>query len=134
MLVVAALVVGFAAWALVQRGRGVLRPAGVAVAVPTAVTHLRGEHLTLVQISSEHCSACVRGARVWRESIADRPGVGFAEIDASEHMELVRELGILTTPTTLVYDRDGALLGRVAGALTPSAANAVLVSPDGVSR
>lgn len=127
--VVVALAAGFLAWWLVQRGRGVLKTSPTGPAIPTAVAHLAGERLTLVQVSSEHCSACVRGARVWRDSIENQPGLAFVEVDAADHMALVRDLGILTTPTTLVYDGAGRLSGRVTGAPTPKAATAV-VEPD----
>lgn len=134
-VVVAALVVGTVVWLAVQRGRGVLKPTAAEAGLPMAVAHLAGERLTLVQVSSEYCTSCVRGARIWRDAIADQPGIGFAEIDAADHMDMVRELGILTTPTTLVYDDGGLLRGRVAGAPTPRAAAAVLApEQDGVLR
>lgn len=142
-----ALVVGGAAWFVVQRGRGTLTSATAESGVPQAVAHLAGERITLVQVSSEHCASCARGARIWREAIAgeggevgavgerDRAGAAFVEIDAADHMDLVRELGIMTTPTTLVYDGDGVLRGRVAGAPTPRAALAVLApEQDGALR
>ncbi len=125
-MVVLALALGFLGWWVAQRSRGVLRATPVGGAIPTAVAHLAGERLTVLQVSSEHCSACLRGARVWREAIGGGLGVGFAEIDASDHMDLVRELGILTTPTALVYDGAGQLRGRVTGAPTPRAATDAL--------
>ena len=133
---IAVLVLALAAagigWRLLQRSRGVLRPAARAGGVPADVAHLAGERLTLVQVSSEHCSSCARGARVWREVAHHEPDVAFVEIDADDHMDLVRELGILTTPTTLVYDGGGQLRGRVTGAPTPRAARAALEREDGV--
>ena len=38
------------------------------------------------------------------------------EIDAEHHLELVRRLGILRTPTTLVLDGRGVEVSRAAGA------------------
>jgi hypothetical protein len=37
------------------------------------------------------------------------------EIDAESNLELVRELGILRTPTVLVLDADGRVVRRAAG-------------------
>ena len=37
------------------------------------------------------------------------------EIDAEAHLDLVRELGILKTPTVLVLDADGRIVRRAAG-------------------
>jgi len=71
---------------------------------------------TLVQLSSAMCSACRHSARVWTQTVSDRPDVAFREVDAEAHLDVVRGLGVLTTPTTLVYDRSGTLRGRVSGA------------------
>ncbi len=133
-MLLAALAVGGIGWLLLQRGRGVLRTATVRAALPTAVAPHAGERLTIVQVSSEHCSSCGLGARVWRKAVAEQPGVTFAEIDAVDHMDLVRDLGILTTPTALLYDGAGVLRGRVTGAPTPkAAADAVATAEVGVS-
>lgn len=42
-------------------------------------------------------------------------GVEHVEIDAESHLDLVREIGILRTPTTLVLDRAGRITARAAG-------------------
>ena len=44
------------------------------------------------------------------------PGVEHLEVDAEHHLELVRRLGILRTPTTLVLDAAGREVTRAAGA------------------
>ena len=44
------------------------------------------------------------------------PGVVHVEIDAEHHLELVRRLGVLRTPTTLVLDEHGREVTRAAGA------------------
>jgi hypothetical protein len=44
------------------------------------------------------------------------PGVEHLEIDAEHHLDLVRRLGILRTPTTLVLDGAGSEVARAAGA------------------
>jgi hypothetical protein len=44
------------------------------------------------------------------------PGVVHVEVDAEHHLELVRRLGILRTPTTLVLDPQGREISRASGA------------------
>ena len=48
------------------------------------------------------------------------PGVTHVEVDAEQHLELVRSIGVLRTPTTLVLDAAGAEVTRAAGAPTRS--------------
>jgi hypothetical protein len=42
-------------------------------------------------------------------------GVEHIEIDAEAHLDLVREIGILRTPTTLVLDGAGRITARASG-------------------
>ena len=44
------------------------------------------------------------------------PGVAHDEIDAEHHLELVRRLRILRTPTTLVLDASVREVSRASGA------------------
>ena len=48
------------------------------------------------------------------------PDVRYAHIDAESHLELVRELNVLSTPTTLFLNGDGVEVGRAMG--TPNRA------------
>lgn len=74
-----------------------------------------GERATMVQFSSAFCSPC-RATRVLLADIADKvDGVVTVEIDAEEHLELVRELDIMRTPTVLVLDAAGVVTTRAAG-------------------
>lgn len=85
----------------------------VAAALPDAEL---GERATLVQFSSAFCAPC-RTTRVVLADVAERyDGVAHVEIDAEEHLELVRELDVRRTPTTLVLDRTGNEITRAAGA------------------
>jgi hypothetical protein len=43
------------------------------------------------------------------------PGVAHVEIDAEQHLELVRRVGVLRTPTTLILDGDGREVSRASG-------------------
>ncbi|SDD79242.1 thioredoxin family protein [Nocardioides lianchengensis] len=85
----------------------------VLAAIPDAQ---RGERATLLQFSSAFCAPC-RATRRTLADVADVvPGVVHLEVDAEHHLELVRELGILRTPTTLVLDGTGHVVARAAGA------------------
>ncbi|MEH0542139.1 thioredoxin family protein [Streptomyces sp. B21-105] len=74
-----------------------------------------GERATLVQFSSAFCAPCRATRRILGEVAAAVPGVAHIEIDAEAHLDLVRELDILKTPTVLVLDADGRIVRRAAG-------------------
>jgi thiol-disulfide isomerase/thioredoxin len=74
-----------------------------------------GERATLVQFSSAFCAPCRATRRVLAEVAAMVPGVAHVEIDAEEHLDLVRRLDILKTPTVLVLDADGRIVRRATG-------------------
>jgi thiol-disulfide isomerase/thioredoxin len=74
-----------------------------------------GERATMVQFSSAFCSPC-RATRALLTDVASRTdGVVTVEIDAEAHLDLVRELGIMRTPTVLVLDADGVVTTRASG-------------------
>jgi thiol-disulfide isomerase/thioredoxin len=85
----------------------------VADAAPSARP---GDRATLVQFSSAFCAPCRATRRTLAEVAAVVPGVEHVEIDAEQHLELVRRLGIVRTPTTLVLDASGHEVTRAAGA------------------
>ena len=75
-----------------------------------------GERATLVQCSSAFCAPC-RTTRVVLADVAEREdGIRHLEIDAEQHLELVRALDVRRTPTTLVLDSRGHEVARAAGA------------------
>lgn len=74
-----------------------------------------GERATLVQFSSAFCAPC-RATRVVLNQVADAvDGVTAIDIDAEAHLDLVRELNILRTPTVLVLDASGRVIRRASG-------------------
>ncbi|GGT96926.1 thioredoxin family protein [Streptomyces coeruleorubidus] len=74
-----------------------------------------GERATLVQFSSAFCAPCRATRRVLGEVAGMVPGVTHVEIDAEAHLDLVRRLDILKTPTVLVLDADGRVVRRAVG-------------------
>ncbi|WP_370126848.1 TlpA family protein disulfide reductase [Streptacidiphilus sp. EB103A] len=101
-----------------MRGRGRLRMRGRDGGVRLDAVELGaelGERATLVQFSSAFCQPCRATKRVLGEVAGMVDGVAHIEIDAESRLELVRQLGILSTPTVLVLDADGALVRRAVG-------------------
>ena len=74
-----------------------------------------GERATLVQFSSAFCAPCRATRRTLSEVAAMVQGVTHIEVDAEQHLDLVRRLGILKTPTTLVLDADAVEVKRASG-------------------
>jgi thiol-disulfide isomerase/thioredoxin len=119
--------IGFGLYRLAVDGRfaGTRRVRGGAPATSDApasvlegadLVHELGERATLLQFSSAFCAPCRATRRTLAEIAAVVPGVVHVEVDAEHHLELVRRLGVLRTPTTLVLDGRGAEVSRAAGA------------------
>jgi len=85
----------------------VLRSAGIAVPL--------GERATLVQFSSAFCAPCRATRRVLGEVAGLVPGVAHVEVDAEHHLDVVRTLRVLRTPTTLILDAGGHEVSRASG-------------------
>jgi thiol-disulfide isomerase/thioredoxin len=99
--------------------RGVTDDRQPSVLAGTTYDAKRGDWATLLQFSSAFCAPC----RVTRRTLAEVarvvPGVSHVEVDAEHHLDLVRELGVVRTPTTLVLDAQGRELTRASGAPRP---------------
>lgn len=74
-----------------------------------------GEKATLVQFSSAFCAPCRATRRLLGEVTGMVDGVTHVEIDAESHLDLVRRLGVLRTPTVLVLDASGGVVRRGSG-------------------
>jgi thiol-disulfide isomerase/thioredoxin len=74
-----------------------------------------GRRATLVQFSSAFCQPCRATRRILAEVSAMVPGVAHAEIDAEQHLPLVRELAVTRTPAVLVLDAGGREVSRAYG-------------------
>jgi thiol-disulfide isomerase/thioredoxin len=82
-----------------------------------------GERATLVQFSTAFCQPCRATRRILADIAAMVDGVVHIEIDAEDHLALVRELGIKSTPTVLVLDAAGRIVTRASG--TPRKADVI---------
>lgn len=89
-----------------------------------------GERATLVQFSSAFCAPCRATRRILDEVAGLVPGVTHVEIDAEAHLNLVRALDILKTPTVLVLDADGRVVRRATG--QPRKADVIAALGDAV--
>jgi thiol-disulfide isomerase/thioredoxin len=112
-----------------DRQTSAIAPDRPAVLAGTPWSDQLGEQATLLQFSSAFCAPC-RVTRRVLEDVAERTdGVTHIEVDAEKHLDLVRRLDILRTPTTLVLDRAGREVTRAAGAPTKQQ---VLAALEGV--
>ena len=87
--------------------------AHVTTAIPDATL---GEKATLLQFSSAFCAPCRATRRTLTEVAEVVPGVEHLEVDAEHHLDLVRALGVMRTPTTLILDATGREVTRATGA------------------
>ncbi len=72
--------------------------------------------VTMVHFSSAFCQPCRVTRRVIGEVAALLPAVRHVEVDAESHLDDVRALRIMRTPTVLVIDRSGRVVKRASGA------------------
>jgi thiol-disulfide isomerase/thioredoxin len=102
------------------------RDGAVRAGDPAEVAVLRGlgarpedADLTVVQFSTSTCAPC-RRTRSQLESLRSaHPGLAVLHVDAEEHLDAVRDLGVRRTPTLFYLDRSGDMVGRSSGAPRP---------------
>lgn len=82
-----------------------------------------GPEATLVQFSSAFCQPCRATRQVLGQVSEMVPGVQHVEIDAEEHLDLVRRLHVMRTPTVFVLDSSGGIRKRASG--TPRKADVI---------
>lgn len=103
-------------------------PAAEVVALVGAVL---GERATLLQFSTAFCAPCRATRRVLAGVAELVPGVVHVEVDAEQHLDAVRRLAVLRTPTTLVLGPDGVEATRATGApRTEQVLTALAALPD----
>ena len=74
-----------------------------------------GERMTFVQFSSSFCSPCRATRVLLADVVRSREGIAHVEVDAESNLDLVRRLNILRTPTVVVLDAEGGIVGRASG-------------------
>ncbi|MCK5891416.1 MAG: thioredoxin family protein [Aeromicrobium sp.] len=101
------------------------------VLTPAEIGGELGARLTFVQFSSSFCSPCRATRTLLGDVVRTREGVEHVEVDAESNLELVRRLNILRTPTVLVVDPAGVVVGRASGLPRREQIEAVLASVGG---
>jgi thiol-disulfide isomerase/thioredoxin len=114
-VLVGVLVAATAAGLLWRARQGKVRDTTGRFDVLTELGEQPGERATLLQFSSAFCAPCRATKRVLADVAQAVPGVRHVEIDAESHLDVVRRLNILKTPTTLVLDARGNVTQRAAG-------------------
>ena len=74
-----------------------------------------GSRATMVQFSSAFCTPCRATHSLLSQMVLTMDDVKHIQVDAESHLELVRELDIRSTPTTIFINKDGIEVGRAAG-------------------
>jgi hypothetical protein len=123
------LVLGTAAlgvWWSARQG-AVRRPRATSGGIDWASSGIALAHrVTFVQFSSEVCAACRTTSRVLGGITGSSSGVGHREVLVDDHLDLVRTLGVLRTPTVLVVDGGGREVARMSGAVSDTQARQAL--------
>lgn len=117
-VILLALVVLTTAGGVVWRARNgrVREQSGHTFVTASDLGSVLGERATLVQFSTAFCQPC-RAARVTLGEVSALvDGVAHIEIDAESHLDLVRRLDIMRTPTVLILDAGGRVVQRASGA------------------
>jgi thiol-disulfide isomerase/thioredoxin len=114
-VLVGVLVAATAAGLLWRARQGKVRDTTGRFDVLTELGEQPGERATLLQFSSAFCAPCRATKRVLADVAQAVPGVRHVEVDAESHLDVVRRLNILKTPTTLVLDARGNVTQRAAG-------------------
>jgi len=116
LAIVLVLATGFGFW--YKRTRGEFRKKktvnGPKLTAAIVGTEL-GARATMVQFSSAFCTPCRATKVLLEDMVKTMTDVRYAHIDAESHLELVRELNILSTPTTLFLNGAGIEVGRAMG-------------------
>jgi thiol-disulfide isomerase/thioredoxin len=115
-VLVAVLVVATAAGLLLRRRDGRTREvtSGERLSASELGVPL-GTRATLLQISAPVCAPCRAARRVLSAVAAADDGIRHVELDAEQHLDLVRRLQVLRTPTLLVLDPTGRVVARTGG-------------------
>ncbi len=94
------------------------RTAGAArgpVLTAADLQHELGPRATLVQFSSAFCAPCRATRQILGDVAGMLDGVSHVEIDAESRLDLVRRLGIFSTPTVLVLGPGGVIARQASG-------------------
>ena len=116
LLVVLALAIAFGVWYTRSRGEFRRKKTVNGPKLDASVIGVElGSRVTMVQFSSAFCSPCRATKALLEDMVKTMPDVRYAHIDAESHLELVRQVDIRSTPTTLFLNGAGVEVGRAMG-------------------
>lgn len=94
-----------------------------------------GSRATFVQFSTTVCSPCRATRAVLSELISHLSEVTHVELDAEQHLDLVRRLHVRRTPTVLILNGKGRIVRRMSGAVTAAQAREAIADlvPEAVA-
>lgn len=115
IVIVLAIATAFGFWHNRSRGKVVVK-ADKGLITPSMIGADLGSRVTLLQFSTAFCGPCRATRLLIQDVTADMADVAHVEIDAEANLELVRQLEIRSTPTTLFLDSRGHEVGRAMGA------------------
>ena len=116
LVVVLALAIAFGIWYTRSRGEFRKKKTVNGPKLDASVIGVElGSRVTMVQFSSAFCSPCRATKALLEDMVKTMPDVRYAHIDAESHLELVRQLDIRSTPTTLFLNASGVEVGRAMG-------------------
>jgi thiol-disulfide isomerase/thioredoxin len=125
LIVVVTALAAASAYGLLRRSRqgrikqvpAVSQPAAAVDAEAALLTQLgvAPDQVTLLQFSSAFCAPCRATRAILAEVARTTDGVAHVEVDAESQLDAVRALDIWRTPTTLIIDTAGRIVGRAQG-------------------
>ena len=116
LLVVLVLAIAFGIWYTRSRGEFRRKKTVNGPKLDASIIGVElGSRVTMVQFSSAFCSPCRATKALLEDMVKTMPDVRYAHIDAESHLELVRQLDIRSTPTTLFLNASGVEVGRAMG-------------------
>ena len=116
LVVVLALAIAFGIWYTRSRGEFRKKKTVNGPKLDASIIGVElGSRVTMVQFSSAFCSPCRATKALLEDMVKTMPDVRYAHIDAESHLELVRQLDIRSTPTTLFLNAAGVEVGRAMG-------------------
>jgi thiol-disulfide isomerase/thioredoxin len=116
LLIVLAIASAYGLWW--KKSRGAIRTNKVAPSHHLSAAVLGeelGSRATMVQFSSAFCAPCKATHALLSQMVIPMDDVKHIHVDAESHLELVRQLDIRSTPTTIFLNAKGIEVGRAAG-------------------
>jgi thiol-disulfide isomerase/thioredoxin len=113
--IIAALATAAAIGAVLNRRSGVLREADGETPLDTSDLGLSQTGPTVVHFSADWCGPCASVRRVVDQVCAEVPDVSHVEIDIDAQPAAAKRLGVLSLPTTFIFDADGRQRYRSTG-------------------